>query len=65
MTSPMVPDTDWGGVAQGFSRSQGRQTILCAQCVFLMGDVTPPPHVVIYGGQSLCLDHLPRPERTP
>jgi hypothetical protein len=57
----MVPSPNWGDVAEGFGASQARQAVLCARCVFLLGDTTPPQYIVILDGESFCLDHLPRP----
>lgn len=61
----MVPETNWAGAAKQFANQQGRQSFLCARCVLDLGMTTPPEMIVLHEGESLCLDHLPRPEIAP
>lgn len=52
----MVPEETWGAAAEQFQKQQGHQVILCNKCVDL-GLTTPPQHIVVEDGESLCLEH--------
>lgn len=56
--NPMVPDPNWSQVAAGYDRARGRQVLLCAVCVTVRGDSTPPAQVIVHNGESTCLEHL-------
>lgn len=58
--NPMVPESDWYGLAAGFRQEIGKQVFLCGYCLTQDGSVDPPAAVIIYDGYSLCLDHFPQ-----
>jgi hypothetical protein len=58
MSDSLRPSTNWGQAAKEFSEHVGAQKLLCVYCVTTDGSDTPPTHVLVYQGQSVCLIHF-------
>lgn len=58
MTNPLVPESTWHAVGQGFRQAIGEQRILCGYCVHDDATAAPPATIIVYDGFSVCLAHL-------